>query len=149
MDDCNTALNIRQLGYGKCPKHGVNTFSGPTGVVCLSCGAEKDGGHGETVILTEPHGEKGPVHIQVLAQHGAILADSVATAKLNPPNKTIRLDISVDDLMSSNILITLLQKIHAGIDDMSPPTSIKEMKKIVSIQEGIQNLIDRLIKGAE
>lgn len=147
-------MNIKQEGLGVCPTHGTAIMQAinQPGVkgVCFACVEDAKPKAGRTVVVKSETGEtkamtsapEGKVEIEVV---GAAPVDGVTTSpgKAGAALRTnsIAIYMSVDELEQADMIRTLLQKVNEGIDEMPPPSTIKEAKRIFKLQERIEEVI--------
>lgn len=158
-------MNPKQIGLGVCAIHktpilGAINQPGISGV-CFECQEEAKPKTGRTVVVkretgdmkassTAPDGrvefedvtdQQGQSVVGV-AQQDAIRREMIAKAK--PSGITVVL--TLDELFQPDIVRTLLVRIYDGIDDMAPPATIKEAKRVFGLQEKIEKLIKSMEK---
>lgn len=147
-------MDVKQEGAGYCGRcHSPLMTVIGRGPVCLACEEAAKPKTGRTVVVT---GEQGTGIEGVVMGHEVphqVGADSPIVPPnvkpLTPPLRSngenmIHLSLTLDDLDKPNILLTIMQALYDGIDNLPPPPTIKETKKAIKLQEIIQSQIDKL-----
>lgn len=164
-------MNVQQEGLGLCQKCGTPIMQAinQPGIkgVCFGCKADGEEKHGRTVVVTGETGEglsgrvtleevehqltpsspivKDPdkVRAEIAARAAAKGAAPMPVAQpaLPLPSGEIVIRLTVDDLMTSGIVTTLLQCTYDAIDAMPPFPTLKETKRAIKLQEDIEALL--------
>lgn len=158
-------MNPKQIGLGICATHktpilGAINQPGIAGV-CFECQEEAKPKTGRTVVVRRETGDTkattaapdGKVELEdVTDQHGqsvvgvarqdAIRVEQIAKGRA----AGINVFLTLDEMFQPEIIRTLLTKVYDGIDDMPPPATIKEAKRVFGLQEKIEKLIKSMEK---
>lgn len=164
-------MNVQQEGLGICGKCGAPIMQaigqGNKKGVCLACEEAAKPKTGQTIVITKESGTglEGGVE-GVFVKHDPDSTPTVtktdstplqtksgstssATKDLSNPtvNKDvgrITLQFTLEDLEKPNILLTIMQALYDGIDNLPPPPTLKETKKAIAIQGVIEKQIAKL-----
>lgn len=151
-------INVQQEGLGVCQIHGTAIMQAinQPGIkgLCFACVEDAKPKTGKTVVVKSETGSvkpertapEGKVEIEVVDANTVVepVAKAVPLPRPTPGGVTIRL--TIDELYEPDIIRTLLVKINEGIDNMPPPATIKEAKRIFVLQEQIEKLISKTEK---
>lgn len=132
-------MNIKQVGHGTCPKCATPMMGGANGPVCFGCMADAEPKTGRTVVVTEVDGTEA-VSLEEVGQ----IAKSLRPLSPKVENDgRIHLSVSADDLEAIGIVQCLLYAAFAAMDNMPPAGTMREMKRMIKIQESIEALIKK------
>lgn len=147
-------MNIKQEGLGVCQIHGTAIMQAinQPGVkgVCFACVEDAKPKTGRTVVVKSETGEtkamtgapEGKVEIEVV--NGVpVHVDKPKGEIVSVPRLAnhISIHVTIEELEQPDVIRTLLQKVNEGIDEMPPPSTIKEAKRIFKLQERIEEVI--------
>lgn len=122
--------------------------------VCFACTEDAKPKTGRTVVVKSETGDTkagvgmpdGKVEYDVVDERAVQEKPVRAVTPTLSPAGGITVRLTMDELYSNEIVKVLLTKIYEGLDNMAPPATIKEAKRVFGLQEKIEKLIKSMEK---